>query len=125
MRTSGWSSDVCSSDLARPGLPPSRLGKWAHDDHPPARCAPNREAALAPRTFAGQAWPPIEDRGCRRCLVMLPQGAPLRNRSEEHTSELQSLMRSSYDVFCLNKKKITTQATLILLMTLDIQTKPT
>src|SRR3546814_6219695 len=32
-------------------------------------------------------------------------------RSEEHTSELQSLMRISYAVFCLKKKKITTQAT--------------
>src|SRR3546814_8292759 len=30
-------------------------------------------------------------------------------RSEEHTSELQSLMRISYAVFCLNKKKVTTQ----------------
>src|SRR3546814_972337 len=32
-------------------------------------------------------------------------------RSEEHTSELQSLMRNSYAVFCLKKKKITTQRT--------------
>src|SRR3546814_18457663 len=32
---------------------------------------------------------------------------PLYNRSEEHTSELQSLMRISYAVFCLKKKKIT------------------
>src|SRR3546814_6704760 len=32
-----------------------------------------------------------------------------RFRSEEHTSELQSLMRISYAVFCLNKKKHTTQ----------------
>src|SRR3546814_6435635 len=31
--------------------------------------------------------------------------AALRSSSEEHTSELQSLMRMSYDVFCLNKKK--------------------
>src|SRR3546814_9442322 len=31
----------------------------------------------------------------------------LNNRSEEHTSELQSLMRSSYAVFCLKKKKFT------------------
>src|SRR3546814_8681743 len=30
---------------------------------------------------------------------------PLRQRSEEHTSELQSLMRTSYAVFCLKKKK--------------------
>src|SRR3546814_4303551 len=38
----------------------------------------------------------------------VPVGAPrdgLRKRSEEHTSELQSLMRSSYAVFCLKKKK--------------------
>src|SRR3546814_5454062 len=33
-----------------------------------------------------------------------------RRRSEEHTSELQSLMRISYAVFCLKKKKITTKA---------------
>src|SRR3546814_2899793 len=34
---------------------------------------------------------------------------PLFTRSEEHTSELQSLMRNPYAVFCLKKKKITTQ----------------
>src|SRR3546814_10560851 len=32
------------------------------------------------------------------------QAAPDQNRSEEHTSELQSLMRTSYAVFCLKKK---------------------
>src|SRR3546814_6285558 len=37
------------------------------------------------------------------------QGAGAVLRSEEHTSELQSLMRSSYAVFCLKKKKTTTQ----------------
>src|SRR3546814_2928857 len=34
-----------------------------------------------------------------------PKGARLAGRSEEHTSELQSLMRISYAVFCLNKKR--------------------
>src|SRR3546814_5660130 len=34
-------------------------------------------------------------------------GAPAKYRSEEHTSELQSLMRNSYAVFCLKKKKKT------------------
>src|SRR3546814_1011293 len=34
-----------------------------------------------------------------------PPWCPPRSRSEEHTSELQSLMRNSYAVFCLNKKK--------------------
>src|SRR3546814_2347453 len=36
-------------------------------------------------------------------------GARQARRSEEHTSELQSLMRSSYAVFCLKKKKKKTQ----------------
>src|SRR3546814_9434359 len=41
----------------------------------------------------------------RRRLVSAPSVAPaLRPRSEEHTSELQSLMRISYAVFCLKKK---------------------
>src|SRR3546814_1638263 len=40
-------------------------------------------------------------------VVKLTDGVPVR-RSEEHTSELQSLMRSSYAVFCLKKKTITT-----------------
>src|SRR3546814_8588712 len=34
----------------------------------------------------------------------IPRKTPAKNRSEEHTSELQSLMRISYAVFCLNKK---------------------
>src|SRR3546814_1392889 len=37
--------------------------------------------------------------------ILAPEGAPERLRSEEHTSELQSLMRISYAVFCLKKKK--------------------
>src|SRR3546814_7980259 len=43
-----------------------------------------------------------------------PEANPLPlylNRSEEHTSELQSLMRISYAVFCLKKKKIVTHST--------------
>src|SRR3546814_9973692 len=53
------------------------------------------------------------DRNSRRCasaLLHFPartaDGVPFRDiRSEEHTSELQSLMRISYAVFCLKKKK--------------------
>src|SRR3546814_1156820 len=40
-----------------------------------------------------------------------PHGAALWFRSEEHTSELQSLMRISYAVFCLKKKKTTESTT--------------
>src|SRR3546814_140008 len=45
----------------------------------------------------------IGDHRCRR----LPDGGGMWHRSEEHTSELQSLMRISYAVFCLTKKNIT------------------
>src|SRR3546814_5187090 len=38
-------------------------------------------------------------------IIELPADAPVGERSEEHTSELQSLMRISYAVFCLKKKK--------------------
>src|SRR3546814_5080478 len=45
-------------------------------------------------------------RGCLRRLHTLTSNATGDHRSEEHTSELQSLMRISYAVFCLKKKKI-------------------
>src|SRR3546814_1759778 len=59
-----------------------------------------------PRTALG-------DRAFRRqaieCAVLIPAAVAARqdiaDRSEEHTSELQSLMRISYAVFCLKKKK--------------------
>src|SRR3546814_2009509 len=47
--------------------------------------------------------PPLH-RSNEEPLLRVPDGDPLR-RSEEHTSELQSLMRISYAVFCLKKKK--------------------
>src|SRR3546814_2222292 len=42
---------------------------------------------------------------CAYCLVEVPTLEKLQQRSEEHTSELQSLMRISYAVFCLKTKK--------------------
>src|SRR3546814_9589499 len=53
-----------------------------------------------------QAGPEVLDfgRAQRTCGCQ-----PLSHRSEEHTSELQSLMRTSYAVFCLKKKKYTYQ----------------
>src|SRR3546814_995677 len=56
---------------------------------------------------AGCSAPEAAD--CRsRSLRRGPRTVPVRRRSEEHTSELQSLMRISYAVFCLQKKKKTT-----------------
>src|SRR3546814_3731890 len=43
--------------------------------------------------------------GCGRCVQSSRRRLALPARSEEHTSELQSLMRISYDVCCLKKKK--------------------
>src|SRR3546814_7574906 len=90
MRISDCSSDVCSSDLA------GAFGVGHHFEilgaqpafEPPRRILPDA------REERGQRQP---DRRHR-----LPEG---RGRSEEHTSELQSLMRISYAVFCLKKKK--------------------
>src|SRR3546814_9576861 len=48
--------------------------------------------------------PRAERRGCARSVAAINQH-DIRPRSEEHTSELQSLMRISYAVFCLKKKK--------------------
>src|SRR3546814_4963838 len=54
----------------------------------------------------GDADPGIFEPGEPRPLGKRPAiGANIRRRSEEHTSELQSLMRISYAVFCLKKKK--------------------
>src|SRR3546814_5926597 len=79
--------------------------------------------AAAQRVFLRIFPRPRPHRDARRCrLVGLvvadrfhPLGKALRqegNRSEEHTSELQSLMRISYAVFCLKKKKNKTKSKL-------------
>src|SRR3546814_3964588 len=112
MRISDWSSDVCSSDLrlgddgiSLPTTPHcaqqpqsgarrssgrlhrSGIVRHHHDlalsstidvHHPPGYCLPDRQPSTA---------------------------GPCGMRSEEHTSELQSLMRISYAFFCLKKKK--------------------
>src|SRR3546814_1456598 len=46
----------------------------------------------------------IKKTGSLRNAKIFRQGETIPIRSEEHTSELQSLMRNSYAVFCLNKK---------------------
>src|SRR3546814_9500972 len=103
MRISDWSSDVCSSDL-----PPAPERRHA----PTARwcSAGYRVRAACPARAAARRSPPI--RFCARASSLLrvawkDTGSPPLPRSEEHTSELQSLMRISYAVFCLKKKKKT------------------
>src|SRR3546814_1054908 len=68
-------------------------------------------------SIASLAYDPSDLHGLRRSGALVrgaaqagpAHGLPARRRSEEHTSELQSLMRISYAVFCLKKKKQTTQ----------------
>src|SRR3546814_3660065 len=67
-------------------------------------------SALPPRTEQNRFKP--RSRNYRALILGVPITnscpllSPLPRRSEEHTSELQSLMRISYAVFCLKKKKI-------------------
>src|SRR3546814_1800844 len=104
MRISDWSADVCSSDLL-----PSLRGAQRRSN--PALSL-NRPAPLD--CFVGLRPPrndglvaAFQQRVLQDPLVQVP---PLRvQRSEEHTSELQSLMRISYAVFCLTQK---TQSTI-------------
>src|SRR3546814_3029510 len=92
MRISDWSSDVCSSDLRAPAC-------WARPRLRKKRPAGRRGPGPGPAP-----WPAARRRrgGERACGSWL--GGFRGGRSEEHTSELQSLMRSSYAVFCLKKK---------------------
>src|SRR3546814_1593626 len=62
----------------------------------------DRAIAAARAAFPGWAATPIAER--KAALIAMGQ-AVIAERSEEHTSELQSLMRISYAVFCLKKKK--------------------
>src|SRR3546814_10307785 len=118
MRISDWSSDVCSSDLPH------------HVEQVPARVAAAPLAFVGIAEVAEQA---VADELVVEAQRVVAQGAGFRarhfledageglgfgdpvaqrvlrrdagdERSEEHTSELQSLMRISYAVFCLKKK---------------------
>src|SRR3546814_8970721 len=113
MRISDWSSDVCSSDLNLPPLPLTLADILKHPGiehaHPPlfernhARFLPALELAvdmLAAHAREIAEFGLAQFDALRRLDILADQ--PFR--SEEHTSELQSLMRISYAVFCLKKK---------------------
>src|SRR3546814_10869428 len=99
MRISDWSSDVCSSDLNRHGN--GRAGAQPDRDRDSRRHAARRVHPLF-RAAGRHRHRPAD--GVR-------DADALGFRSEEHTSELQSLMRISYAVFCLKKKKNTHPST--------------
>src|SRR3546814_3026945 len=98
MRISDWSSDVCSSDLPVAARR-DRASSWQED-----RLLSNaalHKARVGAAHSAVAAYPRCSAPNCSAAR-QASGGVP---RSEEHTSELQSLMRISYAVFCLKKKK--------------------
>src|SRR3546814_6047896 len=111
MRISDWSSDVCSSDLSL-HIRARQFGR--------SRIARGQQREIQRGRLVADA---ILDRLHRRersehriaprvGLAVeheLARSVEQADRSEEHTSELQSLMRISYAVFCLKKKKITSK----------------
>src|SRR3546814_5678387 len=129
MRISDWSSDVCSSDLSlcdtdstgpdrakerkgalmqtcvcvRQGIPlnPSGLSPA------PCSCLASKGAAMASFHLAVKTIGRSAGRSATAAAAYRAGVEITDERSEEHTSELQSLMRISYAVFCLKKKKTT------------------
>src|SRR3546814_7195908 len=114
MRISDWSSDVCSSDLGRIEF----AGELHHDrldERIERRCSRERDrgrkrtyqrtdliARIGTRCVDGKPVGNITPRRQRQVLALVADTQ--RERSEEHKSELQSLMRISYAVLCLKKK---------------------
>src|SRR3546814_1621559 len=127
MRISDWSSDVCSSDLAdlHRQVDAAPLGHLQH------RLLPIRRSPVVHGLPGAERAGPLQLLVARRGddgagahqggelqgedgnaasaqqqhRVASLQPSDVDQRSEEHTSELQSLMRISYAVFCLKKKK--------------------
>src|SRR3546814_1827374 len=118
MRISDWNSDVCSSDLAhRRQREPLGSRRVVQRIEPAGREIEQQAQYLVGekgvgcrnlRAPAGIRLQPPVDLGAplvQRLLQNLRGPLASYRRSEEHTSELQSLMRISYAVFCLNNKK--------------------
>src|SRR3546814_1285902 len=128
MRISDWSSDVCSSDLlvlgarreARREQHPRRVEVGQRREHvleltqrhalqPEALGHQRAQQRLVrvglDREIAAVDRLDVEQRA--RAFAQRRQVVDVGRRPEEHTSELQSLMRISYAVFCLKKKKQT------------------
>src|SRR3546814_8605730 len=127
MRISDWSSDVCSSDLerwAREGIDEIgtahasmgvgggrsrafRDARHRYRPRPRLRADPRASRFDPARIGAATEHPLHPDRRHGICRPVADRQQAGGDRSEEHTSELQSLMRISYAVFCLKKKNNT------------------
>src|SRR3546814_1703763 len=109
---SDWSSDVCSSDL------PNEVNDIQANSAPPAASARQAARPVFPRAIRrAVSWRLDRSRGTfllghvplRAGVESLRQSLRVTEpRSDEHTSELQTLMRISYAVICLKIKQKTT-----------------
>src|SRR3546814_9278923 len=116
MRISDWSSDVCSSDLAKSDCDGRLAAGRELARRAGAAPAPEQQHQQQARDQEYQHCRPQQDGrdnvvpkadrdvALDARLQGVQAGAAEGLRSEEHTSELQSLMRISYAVFCLKKK---------------------
>src|SRR3546814_8629217 len=124
MRISDWSSDVCSSDLA--ALVEGRAGEeiaiapFGDFQHIALKIAAVVEAEIIGGDGQIFERTHLRRRLNAEALALLREDfgvdrlrRPMTRRSEEHTSELQSLMRISYAVFCLKKNKTTTDTRIV------------
>src|SRR3546814_10331791 len=105
MRISDWSSDVCSSDLYIARRDDALRGRDG-DEVPRIIADALRGLGVAEEAIS---IIPDEQQAVDAALRMGQPGdlvLVFADRSEEHTSELQSLMRNSYAVFCLKKTQI-------------------
>src|SRR3546814_4562194 len=117
MRISDWSSDVCSSDLRD-----RNRDRGGRDDGLPRDDNGNDQGQRLPPPSIPEGFPQyslgdLKRMPAHKLLDIAEQlgisdavaRARKQDRSEETTSELQSLMRNSYDVFCMKKKLHTHQ----------------
>src|SRR3546814_1379307 len=109
MRISDWSSDVCSSDLLNPDkaiFDRKGFNQWIVRDQVGHLVIQISHEFQMTRMAEKEGRPTIRFILCHRIADRTAWNFDSFHRSEEHTSELQSLMRISYAVFCLKKKKI-------------------
>src|SRR3546814_3867047 len=110
MRISDWSSDVCSSDLASISLPQSFAFGTLVEFVVPSQ-SPGMKGLQSTKI---SGWSTLRSMKsllqvmqCEALISSRSRSCRTSLRSEEHTSELQSLMRNSYAVFCLTIQKRT------------------
>src|SRR3546814_1285287 len=114
MRISDWSSDVCSSDLGgrvdldeETGIDMGGCANVLKGSKPTGSGHIGVNSVIVEvEKWTGK---PLRSDVETAHIIPLETGTPIQPRSEEHTSELQSLMRISYAVFCLKQKNQTQQ----------------